>query len=157
MKCVWRAIRHLLLSPSASYRRGVRTEIACWVRSLFLFRRTARVRFRLGRYEADRPERRANGQLCLVEVRYRRRSRWLLGPYPQRSNGGCPKWRGWSLNIPVSRSLSKWRLLGEMDFIATNLALFTRLVTHEVPALDQEELWRSPPCQTSQEAVNGAV
>ena len=43
----------------------------CWARSLFHFRRTARVRFRIGRYEADRLERRANGQLCLVEVRYR--------------------------------------------------------------------------------------
>ncbi|MAV55785.1 MAG: hypothetical protein CMJ28_07515 [Phycisphaerae bacterium] len=29
------------------------------------------MRFRIGRYEADRLERRANGQLCLVEVRYR--------------------------------------------------------------------------------------
>ena len=35
-------------------------------------RRTVSLRARLGRYEADRIERRAGGELCLVEVRSRK-------------------------------------------------------------------------------------
>ena len=64
-------MRRISSLSSSSFHRGIRAEFLAWLWSVIRCRRTVGCRVRIGRFEADRVERRASGNLCLVEVRSR--------------------------------------------------------------------------------------
>ena len=64
-------MRRISSLSSSSFHRGIRAEFLAWLWSVIRCRRTVGCRVCIGRFEADRVERRASGNLCLVEVRSR--------------------------------------------------------------------------------------